>query len=167
MIETPVGPPAGTEVDLKRGALVARGTVAWSSANRCGLHFSSEVSVNDWLAAPAKVEQQRVDDIVAIVKAGRLQPSLEPLRAAEPRTHDQLADDLSEVVKLMQDLEDDLSSSDATLERHGIKLQHLDIAMQMLRAVANELTPSVNPTSAGNAKLRDLRVACSQALSVG
>jgi hypothetical protein len=164
MVETPVGPPPGTQVHLKRGVLAARGTVSWRSANRCGLHFDSEVSVRDWLAVPAKGEQQRVDDIVAMVKAGGPGPTVEKLIAEAPRTHEQLTEDLSEVVKLMQDLEDDLSSSDATRERHGMKLQHLDIAMQMLRALAAELGPRGRDVASGSAKLRDLRVACSQAL---
>jgi hypothetical protein len=164
MIETPVAPPLGTLVDLKRGSLVARGTVAWSSANRCGLRFLSEVSIQDWLAAPEKVEQHRVDDIVALIKAGGAVPSAEDRTAGLPRTNGQLTADLGEVVKLLQDLEDDLCSSDPTLKLHGVKLQHLDIAMQMLRAVATELTPNEHGTT-GNAKLRDLRVACAQALS--
>lgn len=162
LIETPIAPSPGTEVDLRRGALVARGTVAWSAANRCGLHFSSKVSVQDWMAAPGKLGQQRVDEIVALVKSGGAGPIKEATTEAS-RSHHQLTEDLGEVVKLMQDLENDLSSSSATLERHGMKLQHLDIAMQMLRAVAAELTPA-HGTSVSNAKLKDLRLACSQAL---
>lgn len=165
MVETPVAPPPGTSVDLKRGSLVARGTVAWSAANRCGISFSSKVTIQDWLAAPEKVEQQRVDDIVALIKAGGGVPSAEDRTAGVPRTNGQLTVDLGEVVKLLQDLEDDLCSSDATLKLHGVKLQHLDIAMQMLRAVSIELAPDKPGTPGGNAKLRDLRVACAQALS--
>jgi hypothetical protein len=62
MVETHLTPPPGTRVDLLRGRLVGPGTVIWSSANRCGLRFNSEVSVQDWLAPPSKVQQQRVDE---------------------------------------------------------------------------------------------------------
>lgn len=164
MVETPVAPPYGTVVDIKRGSLVARGTVVWSLANRCGLRFLSEVSIKDWLAAPEKVQQRRVNDIVALIKSGGAVPSAEDRTAGLPRSNGQLTVDLGEVVKLLRDLEDDLCSSEESLERHGMKLQHLDIAMQMLRAVAIELTPNEHGTT-GNAKLRDLRVACAQALS--
>ena len=38
-------------------------------------------------------------------------------------------------MRLIEDLEEDLSSSADTLARHGVKLQNLDIAMQMVRAI--------------------------------
>ncbi len=60
-----------------------------------------------------------------------------------------------------------MAASDETLERHGMKLQNLDIAMQMLRAVAGELTPDDGNGPVRIAKLEDLRVACAQALGTG
>ncbi len=167
MIETSVTPVTGSQVELIRGALIARGSVIWTSANKCGVRFSSEVSVKDWLAAPDKSQQQRVDDIVALVKAGGADPRGDERPTQAPRSHEQLIDDLGEVVKLMQDLENDLAESDATLERHGVKLQNLDIAMQMLRAVAGELGPDGSDRPVSMARLEDLRLACAQALSVG
>jgi len=167
MVESPVTPPPGTNVDLIRGALRARGVVIWTTKSRCGLQFSSEVSVKEWLAAPTKDQQQRVDEIVALVKAGGADLGQEDGRERETRSHEQLADDLRAVVKLMQDLEDDLAASDQTLERHGMKLQNLDIATQMLRAIASELTPDGGDGPVRIARLEDLRVACAQALGKG
>ena len=164
MIESSVAPAAGTVVELIRGALVARGKVVWSSGVRCGVRFSSEVSVKDWLAAPTKVEQQRVDDIVALVKAGRTDLVHEDIVATGPRSPE-LVDDIGAVLELMKDVEDDLASCDDTLARHGIKLQSLDIAMQMLRALALELRSDTKEKPASLARLKDLRVACAQALS--
>ncbi len=171
MVETPLMPVRGANVELMRGPLVARGTVIWSSTTRCGLRFSSEVSVKDWLAAPTAVHQQRVDEMVALVKAGaNSQPASVAAyqdAAVEARSHEQLVDDLGAVVRLMQDLEDDLASSIETLERHGMKLQNLDIAMQMLRAVSSEITPESSKEPVSLAKLADLRVACAKALGAG
>lgn len=164
MVETPLMPRAGSTVELIRGALVARGTVIWSTAARCGLRFSSEVSVKDWLAAPTKVQQQRVDEFVALVKAGATDLGRDDIAPHQARSHDQLVDDLGAVVRLMQDLEDDLASCDETLARHATKLQNLDIAMQMLRAVAGELSTGANDGPSSMARLKDLRVACEQAL---
>ena len=169
MVETSLPPTRGTYVYLMRGSLVARGTVIWSSANRCGLKFSSEVSVKDWLAAPTAVHQNRVDEMVALVQAGQAavatDHSVEQGFASENRSHGQLVEDLGAVISLIQNLGDDLASSDETLARHGIKLQNLDIAMQMLRAVSAELTPNNSTKLADLAKLKDIQVACAKALA--
>ena len=148
-----------------RGSLIAKGVVVWTSPKRCGLRLASAVSVQEWLAAPAKVEQQRVDNIIALVRSGAVLPSadLDAANSADPRTEAQLVDDLGAVVRLMASLEDELASSEETLARHGMKLQHLDIAMQMLRAVAKELAPAGSGGATG-ARLEDLRVSCAQAL---
>lgn len=164
MVESAVAPVVGSKVDLIRGMLVAQGTVVWSLANRCGLRFASEVSVEGWLAAPTQVEQQRVDEIVALVKSGATARVLSDVSPRQARSHEQLIDDLGAVIQLMQDLENDLASSDETLERHGMKLQNLDIAMQMVRAIAGELSPNDDSAPLSLAKLEDLRVACGKAL---
>lgn len=163
MIESPITPPVGTAIRLMRGELIAQGVVIWSLTNRCGVLFSSKISIKEWLAAPSKAQQQRVDDMVALVKAGGSSGHGEAI-ADGPRSHAQLVDDLAQIVKLMQGLEDELSSSTATLERHGSKLQNIDIAMQMLRAVAAELDTTGSGAPQSKAKLRDLRVSCAEAL---
>lgn len=167
MVESPLTPPQGTIVSLMRGSLSARGTVAWSSDHRFGLHFASELSIKEWLATPAKCEQQRVDNIVSLIRAGAI-PTEASAGAPEfdaPQSDDRLADYLGDVVRLMQDLEDDLASSDDTLDRHGLKLQNLDIAMQMIRAIAQELASEQGRETISMAKLADLRVVCTQALA--
>lgn len=168
MIDTPLSPPPGTKVELLRGSLRAQGTVMWTSNNRCGLRFSSDLAVAEWLASPPKAEQHRVDDIVALVKAGALpfdptdhEPGTPPSDEA-PKTHEQLAEYLGDVVRLLEDLEDDLASSEETLGRHADKLQNLDIAMQMVRAITQEITGE----AATLAKLEDLKVVCAEALCI-
>ena len=168
-VESPLRPPPGTEVHLIRGVLLEKATIIWSSNNRCGLRFSSEVSVKEWLAAPTKAERQRVDEIVALVKAGAIPPAVAdsggPDAPNEPRSEEQLIDDLGTVVSLMQDLEDDLSSSTETLARHGLKLQNLDIAMQMIRAITQEVTSAHGGQPINLARLEDLRIVSAQALA--
>lgn len=168
LIETPIAPVEGTTVHLLRGPLIAEGTVIWSSSKRCGLRFSSEVSLKDWLAAPAAVHQQRVDEMVALAKAGQLSgpPELavsqDVARAA--RLQADVQGDLEAVIALLQDLENDVASSSETVARHGMKLQNLDLAMQMLRAMSAETAPDSTRVSVSSAKLKDLRVACATAL---
>jgi hypothetical protein len=57
-----------------------------------------------------------------------------------------------------------LASSDQTVARHGLKLQNLDIAMQMVRAIAKELDSDLSGHPVSLAKLADLRIACAKAL---
>lgn len=72
LVEAAAVPDAGTEIRLVRGSLAIPGEVAWSAAGRCGLHFSSLVSVHEWMVPPANREQQRVDDAVRLFKAGAI-----------------------------------------------------------------------------------------------
>ena len=164
LVDSPVAPLAGTEIHLIRGSLIASGKVAWSSAGRCGLRFSSEISINDWLASPSKAEQQRVDEIVSLVKAGAI-----PIGLAEARVHsggfgDEIIVGLEDVLKLLEDLENDLATSEETLGRHGPKLQNLDIATQMIRAVLSELGAAGGRAKPDRAVLEGLRIVCAQAL---
>ena len=168
MIESPLTPPPGTKVQLIRGVLLAQGTITWSSNSRCGVRFASELSVKEWLAAPTRAEQQRVDQIVSVVKTGALAASGADTGGSEASrssmSPERLRDDLGAVDRLLQDLEDDLASCDQTLARHGMKLQNLDIAMQMIRAIAQELSSGNGGSPSSLARLEDLRIACSQAL---
>lgn len=163
MIDTPITPAPGTDVQLKRGALVAQGTVVWRTADRCGVRFLSDISISEWLAPPGRAEQQRVDEMVAIVRSGAAHTDAQA-PADVCRAPVELSEDVTEVIRLMQDLEEDLSSSDATLEHHGAKLQHLDLAMQMLAAIAREINPGTGAGAQGNARLANLRLACAKAL---
>lgn len=168
MVESTLTASPGTRIKLVRGRLVAEGSIVWTSGNRHGVKFDVEVSVEEWLAGPAKAEQDRVDDIVSLIKTGRLMPQVdgaEPAINTEARqSNEQSATDLKAVVNLIQDLEDDLASSPETLMRHEVKLQNLDIAMQMLRAIAQQLScgPCDRPSS--GADLDNLRVVCGRAL---
>jgi len=168
MVETPISPPRGTEVHLIRGRLVAPGTVVWVSSNCCGLRFSSELSIDEWLAVPAKSEQGRVDQVIARVKARATSAPAAVARhfraTGTSTSGEQLAIDLGAVVGLLRDLEDDLASSGETLVRHGIKLQNIDIAMQMIRAIAHELHHGRGDPPISLASLEDLRVACAEVL---
>ena len=163
MIEAPVCPEIGTQVQLIRGSLIAFGEVAWSAGGQCGLRFASALSIKDWLAAPAKVEQQRVDKIVSLVKAGAIPVAFgdpTPKSGVAGTLEQDAAKELEDVVALLLDLEGDLASSSETLERHGAKLQSLDIAVQMIRATSNKLMGIPN----AGASLEDLRAVCDATL---
>jgi hypothetical protein len=168
LIETQLAPAKGTNVLLLRGPLVAEGAVAWSSSNRCGLRFSSEVSLREWLAAPKAAHQHRVDEIVALVKAGKMSDTTTVAVGQDvvltTRLQEEAITVLGAVIALLQNLEEDLASSSETMARHGMKLQNLDIAMQLLRAVSAEIALDGTGGAVRLATLKDLKVACAKAL---
>jgi len=174
LVESPVIPPAGARVHLIRGSYSAEGRVVWTDKNRCGLHLATQVNVRDWLAPPTNGEQQRVDQIVALVKAGAVPLPTGSLNARPERpdlpaslSTDQLTHDLGLVSQLIEDLGDDLASEPDTLMNHATKLQNLDIAMQMLGAICSELSASDSGDGSRMARIEDLRTSCDQALGKG
>lgn len=64
--------------------------VMWGSQIRCQRRFSSDVLVKDWLAAPTKLQQQWVDEMVALLKDWAISEAVDlptPLsKAREPRS---------------------------------------------------------------------------------
>ena len=70
LVESPVVPSTGSSVLLVRGSYSTAGRVVWADKNRCGLYLTAAINVRDWLAPPSNTEQLRVDQIVALVKAG-------------------------------------------------------------------------------------------------
>ena len=154
-------------VRLLRGSLVMPAHVAWSTERRCGLRFSSLVCVDDWLAPPGRQEQQRVDDVVRVVKAGAV-PFAAPQQSStvgmrKERAPAELAEALLKVSQLVERLGENLASDDAILARHGDQLIDLDIALQTIRAVAGLLTSQENGP-AMLSRLENLRKSYAQAL---
>lgn len=168
MVETASSPYPGTQAELVRGRLSIRCTVIWATTSRCGLSFAAPAIVKDWLAAPAKAEQRRVDDNIAIIRAGGLPTAggayVETSLATAHRFDHQLGEDLQAIISLLEELEDDLASSAETVERHALKLQNIDLAKQLVRGVAQVLSSDYEAKGNAAAKLRDLRIVCAQAL---
>jgi len=171
LVEAQIVPATGTEVHLVRGSFRAEGRVMWADKNRCGVHLAAQVNVRDWLAPPTNSEQQRVDQIVALVKAGAVPLPTGTFTGKGERpelpaslTSDQLTHDLGLVSQLIEDLGDDLASEPETLMNHATKLQNLDIAMQMLAAICSELSADDGGDGSRMARIEDLRTSCDQAL---
>lgn len=168
LVEGRLVPAPGSLVQLVRGELIVHGLVAWSADARCGLKFSGTVDVQEWRAAPRNCQQQRVDEIVRLVKAGAVPLPVRPLvhgnhelapgdAGADPR------EDLQRASKLLEALGGALASDPEIVARHGTALQNLDIALQVIAAV--------EATISGNAglefdvtKMLGLRTSADQAL---
>jgi hypothetical protein len=166
LIDSAGAPPVGSLVQLVRGTLIAHGLVAWSSGSRCGMRFSGRVDVAQWRAAPANAEQQRVDDVVRLVKAGAIPLPLPARADAEASLEiadggEQLAGDVRRISRLLDGLSEELAGDPLIVERHGPSLQHLDIAAQVLAAIEAIL---IGERNAGSTNLQDLRRSADQAL---
>ncbi len=162
-IESSVFPPVGCETTLIRGPLSVWGHVTWRTERRCGLHFSSQISVGKWMASPVNREQQqRIDQLIAVVKAGADPRAIPALGGAAAEVG--IADDLTRVSRLLESLGNALATDPAIAIRHGAALRNLDIAVQKLAALAEATRVDV-PNSADKLnRLAELRASCAAAL---
>lgn len=140
LVEAAIAPPVGRLVQLVRGGLIVHGLVAWSANGRCGLKFSGSVDVDQWRATPANREQQRVDEVVRLVKAGAVPLPVSSLaqpqeREADCHSEGQLCSDLRRASVLLDNLGEILASDPYVVTRHGAALQNVDIAKQVIDAV--------------------------------
>jgi hypothetical protein len=168
LLEGAVLPEVGALVQLVRGSLIIHGLVIWCSAGRCGLKFSGLVAVEQWRACPSNVEQQRVDEVVRLVKAGAV-----PLPVATVSEHKQRAEaaeagselpqDLRRVCELLEQLGDVLACDPDVISRHGTALQNLDIAIQLIAGV-QEVVTGPNNWETDTVKLAGLRRNADQVL---
>lgn len=154
----------GSTVTLVRGQLSVSGLVVWSEANRCGLQFQSSVAVREWMAPSVNREQQRVDQIVAVVRAGAVPLAVPAQRTIE--TADTLAEDIVRVATLLGQLGDDLATDLVVAATYPVKLQYLDIAVQTLNALAETIRADSPDRPTNSARLSDLRNSCTEALRV-
>jgi hypothetical protein len=168
LVEGAVVPVEGSMVQLIRGQMIAHGLVAWAEAGRCGLKFCGKIDVQRWSAITTNYEQQRVDEVVRLVKAGvvplpvaTLGDSGGAVEAADG--HPALAADLQRVCQLLDKLGDELAGDADTVTRHGQNLQGLDISMQLVAALSSILAEGSDCASAG-VKLETLRKSADQVL---
>ena len=222
MLKTSLPLEPGAAVHLLRGELCSKATVIWCSGSGCGLAFSNEIQVGEWVLPVSNVGQRRINQLVALVKAekstpeatlpasgsqpelhfrpqlmsdvaivlqlladlkadltsssdtvGRHREGLQQLDAAirmlsseqlQRRSRHQFVESLSAPFELLRSVEDEMTSCHETLARHNYKLQHVDLAMQMLEEVAASLLVGDGEQPLGLTRLPRLRTACEQAL---
>ena len=166
LVEAATVPLPETEVRLVRGTLEIGGAVAWSAEGRCGLHFSSLACVRDWLAPAANRDQQRVDEMVSLLKLGavplpkRSKPETDCPADAMPAI---LGADLHRLSRLVERLGNELAGDTLVLESHAQALQSVDIVVQTLAVIGNALAGSCDGQATA-ARLENLRASCTQAL---
>jgi hypothetical protein len=171
LVEGGALPSVGAVVQLIRGSLIVHAIVVWSAEDRCGLKFSGGVVVQEWRATTINSEQQRVDEVVRLVKAGAVPLPVPPLgQSGEPKEclaqGPQLCGDLRRASELLDDLGAVLASDPDVVTRYGPALQNLDIAMQVLASV-EKIISGASDTNTDATKLLGLRRSADQALQRG
>jgi hypothetical protein len=166
-VEGNVLPDVGALVQLIRGVLIVHALVAWSAEGRCGLKFSGGVDVQQWCSPPVNTEQQRVDEVVRLVKAGVVPLPVPPLAQPGQQTNGEpgplLSGDLRRAFELLDNFGAALASDPDVVIRHGPAMQNLDIAMQVIAAVENTISGDSHVKHDG-AKFAGLRRSADQAL---
>ena len=164
LIESQATFTPGSLVQLVRGSLIVHALVAWASNSRYGLKFSGSVDVQRWHSTSTNPEQDRIDDVVRLVKAGAVPLHVSAPCGDLPTGTDGLAVDLQRAIDLLAMLGDRLAKDGIVVAQYPAELQNLDIAMQVIAAVGAVLGGETDSAN-GAAKFASLRKSADQALS--
>lgn len=137
LIEGAALPGLREHLKLRRGPLSVTGQIVRLHGNKAGIRFDGPIDVAHWLPS-AHPGQLRVDDLFQWIRdesvacTGR-RDAARPTAgtATDPAQLRQLALDLNS-------LADDLAGDASVVVRHGLRLQTLDVASQMLQRLAGE-----------------------------
>lgn len=120
-------PPVGTAVRLSRGRFTAAGQLAWAGEGQAGLNFDREIHVASWVQRVGDSGQQRVDGVIAALRAG----------AVPPRSQDGEGDlSLAEISAALDQLCERLAQTQRMSVEFGEELIKLDCLAQSLRRLA-------------------------------
>ena len=143
LIEGPLLPPPGTQVRMSRGSLNIMGDIIWHKDRRAGLRFKSTVSVADWLPHGRSLDdQQRIDEVIQNARMGNRGVSPRaPIDSLTSHSTKLSAMELRRLRLTILTLSEDLAADPLVVERHGAKLQTLDVVAQALGRLASERWP--------------------------
>jgi len=153
----------GSLVQLIRGPLIVHALVAWTDQGRLGLKFSGTVDVQRWRQTISNAEQQRVDDVVTLVKAGAVPLQVYSSASSLEETNGP-SSDLLRASKLLSRLGDRLANDAIVVANFPGELQNLDIAIQVIDAIA-ALMESRTDLAIDATKFANLRKSADQALN--
>lgn len=133
-IEGAVLPTAGAQIRLRRGSLEVAGQIAWCREGEAGVRFASKVTVPDWLPrGRAITAQQRIDDVVHQNRVSSAAPPPAQGRVPDVRPN---SSDLTRLNQALKALAEELATDPVVFERHGHKLQLLDMVAGALQKLA-------------------------------
>jgi PilZ domain-containing protein len=121
-------PPEGSSIDLRRGSLTAVGEVAWQEDGQCGIRFDTDVIADDWVRGIENRGQERVDQLVSIVRNTPTTPISGLIPVENPRADSleligadltKACERLANVPKILAEHESNLLELDAIAQRLG------------------------------------------------
>jgi hypothetical protein len=139
LVEGAALPAAGAAIILRRGALEAPATTAWSEAGKAGLAFNGPINVAEWLPATAGKKQTQVDQIAFGLKHAvqTVAPAAVPVMERATSTMAILAE-LAELQAQLGRLGDQLAGDAFVLANHP-EVQNLDAAGQQVGRIMEAL----------------------------
>lgn len=151
LLEGAALPKVGEHLVLCRLQLKIGGTVTWSAKSRCGVKFDGMISVAGWRVgtwiAPVPTDgQSRVDAIQAAVRSGTLDASHygsaieQQPGAIEVDLDVRIADELADIRRMLEVINDRLSGDPVIVEHHHQSLQNIDTAVQILNHLTTILS---------------------------
>lgn len=142
LIDASVLPEPGARVRIVRGELHEEAHVVWRSDRCCGLQFGGAVDVRAWLASRDSSHQQRVDEVVRLVRAGKLTaPAPSDIVLSRPpipidADTEALHDVVMEIAATLQQVSEEFADDTSILVTHSKKIQILDTLAARLNAIA-------------------------------
>ena len=138
LIEGAVLPDVGERVRLKRGPLHASGAIAWRTDRKAGVRLEASVHVPDWMSRQINAGQERVDELVSIVRnhgpmATAVHVAATGQLSVEAELH-QLRLELSELeAALLQDVV--VVATHPEIQAIDIAVQRIDRVLKAIRAI--------------------------------
>lgn len=135
-------PATGDAVRLQRGPYSVVAEAMWRKPGTCGLRFSSTVPVQEWIAyGTGHKGQQRVDDMIASVRAGAAPVAAADIAAARSTAADRLqtVEQLRIVADQLEEVAAKFAAIPAVVEQGMAGLQTLDIARQTLVDISTRI----------------------------
>ena len=95
------------------------------------MHFETPIFLGDWVP---NAGQQKVDEVVALAKAGFSADDVDgaPNEFVPDEILNRIAQEIDYVARMLGGLGDSLTDDPYVTARHGVELQDLDVAMQIL-----------------------------------
>lgn len=142
MVEVSSHLSPGDEIVLRRGALEARGVVAWCFSGRAGISLRDTIVVSAWAARPkGACSQVQVDQVVASARAtlgtaGPDKVSSSKKDLDQDVLNARLAEEILLIARIIEQLGDEFAEEPLFVARHGQSLQQVDVAVQVLGHIA-------------------------------